>query len=237
MFSNFIITFTFYTNQNDRLLLSSEAAAASSESWSALRLDQHRLVWRRIFGQVRESPDAGDSTSPWWPTLCPKSQDIVKFHKVLHAKDPAETRGIATLAVDFGQALRCGFGPATPCSTIHELHNNVRTCPTIGVGSQFWISPVEGGVHRQLIGQELLMLQGWPLGRKVCQDEFLRTGLTTDAQLRGLATRGCPGTVLLAIIVSVLFAADWAPGQGVADASEVTEAIRLFQSTCGDDKA
>ena len=188
-------------------------------------------MWKKQFGEIRASPDEFDMRSRWWKTLCPKSQDIIKFHKVMRMSDAQDVREVACLAVDYGQALRLGLGSPLQCSTRTFLHSKV-VCPQIVAGTKIWLSDTDE--HRQLTGGELMMLQGAPLGQKQYQT-LLDSGAANDTQLRALATGGYAAPILLAITVSMLFAADWV---GTASTpvgeTELLGAMNLFSACCGD---
>ena len=65
-------------------------------------------------------------------------------------------------------------------------------------------------VHRPIVGIESLSLQGWPaLGEEW---QFLVDRFPSDALHQSLAGNAFPGTVVLALVAALLFAADGSDG-------------------------
>jgi len=199
-----------------------------ANQWAAVRLEPHRAIWRKMFGCVRDTLAAGDANSEWFPTLCPKSVDILKSHQACYP-EPDGTCDIQVAAakraerfvVDYGQGLSNARVPHS------RFQDGVTLAPPFIAGTKLWLG---GPQHRQLTGYEMMLFQGWPLGRKDTFEAFVQSGILTDAQMRNMALHSFPGTVLVAIVTAILFAGDWHEVVKPAPTcqSDVQQAMALF---------
>jgi site-specific DNA-cytosine methylase len=199
----------------------------------------------QFFAQLRlclntPSPSPGTSLSPWFKTLTPmqRSTLILHQHRMLAASGQAVTGQAVTAAS--GQAVTAASGQGSrikfmvdvmpsagrvSASTTNAGDASVIIAPCILPKQLLWLHR-EGSFQRLLIGEESMLLQGWPIGRVNCVG-------VSNALLQDLAGNAMSPPVLLAVMMATIFAVSWKcdegeDGQDQTSNDDVERALSVF---------
>ena len=195
----------------------------TAKGWDSGSIGIHRAEWQKHglrWQAVQAAPD--DVQSQWYETLCARQKDILAFHQVKNKSRPNKLPG-----ADLGQSIS-----RTPTTT--SVKGNI-VAPTLLPGSFLWLSSASPTRSpRPLLGVEALSVQGWPILQsrwKPLLEEH------SSAFLANLAGNAFPGTVVVAMVCSIIFAMEIKNNEAVAAAEEVTEqdataAFSIFQKAC-----
>jgi hypothetical protein len=204
-------------------------------------MDQHRVAWGKLglaFITGRGNVLSGDRSSPWWGTLCTRKQACLEFfqHTRKQKRDapgiqPQEyLQRIANFAV-------VDLSPGIGSLTMGWLDNKSELCTmTVLPGSDLWVSMGQfnalnnsgRAIHRSVIGEESLMLIGWPT-----RDPRFRALVASRSNsfLQDIAGNAFAGSCLIAVLCSFFLAAERNDASDAAEVlnSDVGEALRLLK--------
>ena len=196
------------------------------KGWDSSTIDAHRAAWQKVGKRWQASwPDDVDDQSAFFQTLTARERDVVTYHRHVTPVD----QGAQSKGVDVSQSIT-----RRPCTK--EAEDGRILAPTIVPRSKIWLSlrKADTSVHRILVGKESLMIQGWPV-----DDARLEAFVDKHSNLflQDLAGNAFPGTVIAAILVAVLFAADAKESQDpqstVASQEDVEAAFACFKRARG----
>ena len=184
------------------------------------------LEHQKVYAQMRVSwpqapPHNPTYTSPWYETLLDSHKSILvkhqfsmmqshlkTFHDRFDAAAPgssAQTTPMKHLMVDLAPSIG-RFQPST-------FHNGIEIAPCIVPNQLLWahIDP-----PRAVIGQEAMVIQGWPLGHLELPE------WVNDHTLQSLAGNAVSPPVMLALMLSTLASCSFTPDplQGVDEDNE-----------------
>ena len=157
-----------------------------------------------------------DARSEWFKALKPCQQDVVTFHQLIRKVrrgDPLEKHA-ALAVVDTGVTI----SPKKHVGTLND-HEDLVACAG-GPNSALYVSLVPSGdlscgrhVHRLLVGEECLMLNGFPT-----RDDRFKGMIASKSHhwLQELAGSTFASTCIVAIMQAVIFAAE---AHGIARAA------------------
>ena len=204
-------------------------------------MDQHRAAWGKLglaFLTGRSNVRRGDSTSPWWGTLCTRKQACLEFfqHTRGQKRDAPgllQQEHLSRIANSAVVDLSPGIGSLT----MGWLNNSNELCSmTVLPGSDLWVSMEEDhvlnnsgrAIHRSVIGEESLMLIGWPT-----RDPRFRTLVASRSNsfLQDIAGNAFAGSCLIAVLSSFFLAAERNDESDSAEVSngDLGEAMRLLK--------
>lgn len=190
------------------------------KGWESGSINIHRAEWQKhgLRWQGVQAAEA-DVQSEWHETLCARQKDILAFHQSKNKNKVHKLPG-----ADLGQSIS-----RTPTTTAARSNGHI-IAPTLLPGSFLWLSSnTPERSSRPLLGPEALSVQGWPILHKrwsrMLEDN-------SSSFLQNLAGNAFPGTVVLALVCSIIFAAE--VNEAVASAEETTQqeamgAFELFQ--------
>lgn len=187
-------------NEFVRKELLAKLSKGMPKGWDSSTIDAHRREWSRS-GMRWQACKASknDKDSPWFGTLAARKKDTLAFNQHTNKKQPFRLIGC-----DIGQSI------ARASTTVLNAKGQVIS-PTLLPGSCLWLSIEEDvniphAVHRPLLGVEALTLQGWP----ILDPRWLNLAQSVDNSFHlDLAGNAFPGTVIIALIASLVFAIDW----------------------------
>ena len=228
-----------------------------SKGWESNTLDIHRAQWLKRgfrFAPARTAPvpEAID----WFPALasrekepgltdmasvvtqcmhapvhvlnlllCCRPQDVLAYTFVTMAGDSLE-KCTARSVVDVSQSIS-----RVPCATLSKEKRVLA--PTVMPSAKLWVTDSgNSGLPKQsrlLLGQEALLLQGWP-----ATDPRLLPIVREESStfMQNLAGNAFPATVIVALLTSLVYSldADEQDDNGhVTTADEASEAMSLFK--------
>ena len=201
-------------------------AHSQPRAWASGAIDIHRKAWQSL-GLRWQACQAteGDRKSEWSQTIGARARDTLAVNQ--HINRPGAVKTVL-VGVDISQSI-------TRASTTVRL-NNFIVSPTILPGSLLWLSFERefGGevehVHWPLAGAEALLLQGWPIFNP--KWATLLQG-TPERLCQSLAGNAFSGTVIMALVSSLLFGVDGAVKPDIEHDDEVDNS----SATVGKDSA
>ena len=197
--------------------------------WESATINTHRMEWQKLGlrWQATQAADA-DRNSPWFTTLCMRQRDNLAYHQAKHhsAQDPKVAA--RRLGVDLGQSIS-----RLPHSV---MFGDTVIAPTLLPNSVRWVSSSASSCStrtaRPILGVEALAIQGWP----VLHERFREARAGKEPPfLMNLAGNAFPGTMVVALICGMVFAAEGAGDEhsSSVDRSSAAASIALLQEAQG----
>ena len=170
-----------------------------AKGWDSSSISIHRVEWQKqgLRWQAVQAA-AEDSSSPWFETLCARQRDNLAFHQVKNKGADAASSG-RLMGADLGQSI-------SRISSTTRARTGQIVAPTLLPGSFLWLSSrTPTRAPRPLLGVEALSAQGWPALQTRWKD---MVGEQPSAFLANLAGNAFPGTVVMALVCALVFAAE-----------------------------
>jgi site-specific DNA-cytosine methylase len=221
-------------------LVRRQARGPPSEQWGSSAIQSHRQAWKSLnmrWQTVKAS--LADQASPWFDTICVRERDMLAF---LQASARASSKADPVCSQDARTALSSIGNSINHISRGILNRENQLISPAILPRAKIWVSlsspnvhasAINGSVNRFLIGEEKMMIQGWPIAGPKFSGIKESRGDRANGLFEDLAGNAFPCTVMSALITAIVFAIDPKvdqPDEIVTDDSDVASALALFAS-------
>jgi site-specific DNA-cytosine methylase len=204
-----------------------------TKNWDSSTMDIHQAEWRKLglcIQAVRAR--AEDRESPWFLTLPSREKDLLAYYQRLYGQRTLEhqaRRALSMLSSSINMLAGGTFAEGLSAEEPARLR-----APTILPKDKLWISIDEGDAfyagdkhHRYVLGFEALTTIGFPTNRPDFKEIVAGE---KDRFLHDLAGNAFASTVVVAVVTSILFAAEYKE----AEAAEVEGGSENSRSNTSD---
>ena len=215
----------------------------SNDGWTTKSINAHRTAWKSLNLRFKGTKaDSADLASEWFQTLLPTERDAVAFNQ---ASIRAKQHGQASIDANLTDANRAAFRIGSSLTNLSwgELSGNQLASPPIVPKTSVWLSidrdnvhyrESTGPLHRLLLGEEALLIQGWPI------TESRWSGIVqkySGVAMMTQASAMCPSIVIAALVAAVIFAIGFKAemndndDEAATDSADACLVFKLFEGT------
>jgi hypothetical protein len=206
-------------------------------------MNDHRAAWaimgmRFTMGDDRISKD--DAASPWYQSLCAAKQARLQYHQHVRAVKLREARAAETQDTDLIRRLEAAealvdLHPSLSFMSSGVLSASGQLCaPTVlpdcdlylSIGNDSSLAHKGREIHRCLIGEELLMLNGWCTRLPALRPVVAKRSNRFLADLGGNAFSS---TIVAAMVCCLTFAAEMPDNRAATTSEDVAACMQLFK--------
>jgi site-specific DNA-cytosine methylase len=228
------------TDRRVQAVLENKLKTIPSEGLTSKVMDSHRAAWKKVgmrFTTGSKLVREADGKSPWWGTLCLRKRACLEYHQHIRASrlkindnDQARKRSARFAVADLSMSIEktsTGLctqeGKLVSCTLLprSDVYVSIQTGDAIYA---------DRDIHRPLIGEEFLMLNGFPTRDARYSTLVDNHSNTFLAELGGNAFAS---TVIIALVTALLFSAEVkASGDDdgvIVTKNDAAEAIHLLK--------
>ena len=207
-------------------------------------MNEHRAAWAVMGMRFTMGDDRiayADGASPWYQTLCAAKQARLQYHQHVRAVKLREARASENVDRDLVRRLEATEAVVDVHPSLSFMSAGVLSAssqlitPTILPDSDYYVSISKKsslayekrGVHRCIIGEEMLMLNGWCTRLPCLQPVVAKRSNRFLADLGGNAFSS---TIVAAMVCCITFAAEMMQDERAATSSEdAASCMQLFK--------